>query len=84
MSAPKLTEAQARRLRQIGDEWSVLPLGGDRRSDAVLLRKGCVENRCTDVTPADWGTNPVRIYRTEWRITPLGREALKGAGHADD
>lgn len=78
--AVKLTEAQRRKLASAPDEWAEFPLWGDHRPIPPLLRMALVEERRTDVTPADWPNGHIRLVRHEWRITDAGRQALTEGG----
>jgi hypothetical protein len=72
----KLTEAQRRHLACITDGWMEYPIQWDSRPMQVLLRLGYVEQRSTDVTPANFEPSPVRFVRVEIRSTEAGRAAL--------
>lgn len=80
----KLSKAQVRYLaRMPDDDWYLTPNSGDTRPLGPLLRNGALEERRTDVTPVDWGSGPVRVVRSEIRVTPAGRAALKDTTHAE-
>jgi hypothetical protein len=72
----RLTNAQRRKLEIVPQEWGIVPIHGDARPIAPLLRSGLVEERQIDVTPPDWEPSPIRWIRHEWRITEAGRAAL--------
>jgi len=59
-----------------------MPMFGDSRPIAPLIRKGMIEIRRTDVTPPDQPF--VRVVRTEWRLTAAGRAARKAAPKAKE
>lgn len=75
----KLSPAQERALRRAPVQWARKPFGGDSRPIPPLERMGLIELRNVDVTPEDWQSGPVRIVRSEWRITHAGLTALADA-----
>jgi hypothetical protein len=76
----KLSEAQRRRLSMAPSDWQRMPMFGDSRSNAPLVRIGAIEVRQQDMTPKNWQMPGVRVVEIEWRITPAGRKALKTEG----
>jgi hypothetical protein len=72
----KLSDAQMRMLASAPEDWQLEPLHGDSRPRDPLLRHGLIERRSLDVTPPSWGDGPVRMTRTEWRITEAGKSIL--------
>jgi hypothetical protein len=69
----KLSEAQLRRLAMAPNKWQTIPFISDSRPLGPLIRKGMIEVRRIDRTPADWQAGVVRVVETQWRITRAGR-----------